>query len=93
MAKSFFTVKDLRLDFQDKLLFGKYINCRVCDILPFDYEYILWLESVKPGTFKVVVLEEARSILTEMDAERHLNEEIKPYLNNSVWYTDDDVPF
>ena len=44
MAKSFSTLKDPKLQLTDKLTFGKLKDCRICDVIPDHYEYIIWAE-------------------------------------------------
>jgi hypothetical protein len=43
MAKSFNKLKDPKLHLQDKLPFGKYQGCRIVDLLPDSWEYLMWL--------------------------------------------------
>lgn len=95
MAKSFSNLKDPKLGFHDQLPFGKFVGCRVHDIMPEDYEYILWLHEKQPNLFTREVIDEAIALRTEAAAEQHYNEEVKPYSGTSQWFSDwdDDIPF
>jgi hypothetical protein len=97
MAIAFSTIKDPRINLTDKLTFGKYTNCRVCDILEDNYEYVLWLHS-KMNNFAPAVIEEcmqfkmnqATSIETDNNA-AIVN--MNPWGNNNIDDWMDDIPF
>ena len=44
MAINFNKLKDPKLQMLDKLTFGKFKDCRVCDIIQDHYEYLIWAE-------------------------------------------------
>lgn len=50
MAKAFKDIKSTLLGYTDKLPFGKFKDCRICDILAEEYEYLIFLE--KDGYLK-----------------------------------------
>lgn len=64
MAKSFTSLKSPLLQITDKLTFGKFKDCRLCDIIQDHYEYLIWAE--KQGFVKFskevadLILEQAR---------------------------------
>lgn len=63
MAINFSKLKDPKLQLTDKLTFGKFKDCRLCDIIQDHYEYLIWAE--KQGYVKYskeateVILEQA----------------------------------
>lgn len=44
MAKPFKDLIPTELGIFDSLTFGKFIGCRICDILAEEYDYLIWLE-------------------------------------------------
>lgn len=44
MALNFKNLKDPKLGLTDKITFGKFKDCRVCDIIKDHYEYLIWAE-------------------------------------------------
>lgn len=88
MAKAFTQLKNQQLAPTDKLTFGKYKGCRVCDCWD-DYEYFLWLVKQHPGLFDSKCVANFTSAKTLHDAARHQREEVDPYINQDF----DDVPF
>ena len=88
MAKSFSQIKSTKLGPKDKLAFGKYKDCRVCDVWD-DYEYFSWLDKQNPAMFSKECKDNFASAKRNYDEERYKLEEIDPYINQSF----DDVPF
>ena len=89
MAKAFTNLKKSAcLDAQDKLTFGKYKGCRVCDVWD-DWEYFLWLSNHRPGLFSKRCIDNFKSARAMHEAARHQREEVDPYINQDF----DDVPF
>jgi len=96
MAITFNKLKSPKLDLLDKFTFGKFQDCRVCDILPENYEYVLWLHEKSPYMFTTVVVSHARQLKMETVAKIHKKEEEDPYNTSSPWFDsswDDDIPF
>jgi hypothetical protein len=98
MALSFKKLKSPLLDFHDKIMVGKLTGCRVCDVIPDHYEYLIWAE--KTGLFKFfkIVTETIQEHAGYKNQQRHFEEEIAPYTKDfnesSVPDIDfDDVPF
>jgi uncharacterized protein (DUF3820 family) len=85
MAKAFTQLKNPKLAPTDKIPFGKYKGCRVCDCWD-DYEYFLWLHKEHPGMFTQGCIDGFNSAKACYDKERYQREEVDPYLF-------DDVPF
>lgn len=88
MAKAFAQLKISKLAPTDKLTFGKYAGCRVCDVWD-DYEYFLWLDKSNPCLFSQKCKDNFKAAEKMFLAERHYREEVDPYINQSF----DDVPF
>lgn len=82
---SFSKISDDRLGLYDKFNFGKYVNCRVIDVLD-DFNYIHYMQS-RAKWFKPEVMTEADKRRAKYEAERHYIEEIKPFEDF------DDVPY
>lgn len=57
MAKSFSKLKDPKLGLEDKLTFGKFKDCRICDIIQDHYEYLIWAEKEGYVKFQAIVTE------------------------------------
>lgn len=90
MAKSFKTIKSPKLGLTDKLTFGKFANCRVVDILPDNWEYLMWLAKNTAIQFDQSVIDEITRKFQGYIEERHYNEEIKPWEDDGPL---DDIPF
>jgi uncharacterized protein (DUF3820 family) len=96
MAITFNKLKTSKLNLLDTFTFGKYQSCRVCDVLPESYEYVLWLHEKNPHMFTKEVVDSALILRREAVAERNQREEIDPYLAPAnPWFSDwnDDIPF
>ena len=85
MGKPFLQLKNSKLAPTDKLTFGKYKGCRVCDCWD-DYEYFLWLGKQHPGMFSKECTAKFDAAKARDERERYLREEVDPYFF-------DDVPF
>ena len=57
MAISFTKLKDPKLSLTDKLTFGKFKDCRICDIIEDHYEYLIWVEKQGFVKFQQIVIE------------------------------------
>jgi hypothetical protein len=97
MAKSFSTLKSPLLALTDKLSFGKFKDCRLCDIIQDHYEYLIWAE--KEGYVKYskevkdVILEQAhfeRWKEPEVEEDKPITHRVSS-LFDDPW--DEDVPF
>lgn len=96
MAKSFKSLKDPKLHLSDKLTFGKYKDCRIIDIMPDSWEYLLWLGKNTQIAFGQDVIDEITKHFRGYDDKRHEEEEIKPWQQDNIdfWNPDeDDIPF
>lgn len=94
MAKSFKSLKDPKLHLLDKLPFGKYQNCRIVDIMPDSWEYLMWLSKNTQVAFGQDVIDEITKHFRGYEDKRHEEEEVKPWLqDNYDNWNPDDVPF
>ena len=102
MAISFNKLRDPKLGMQDKITFGKLRDCRVCDVIPDHYEYLIWAEKAGYLKFQPIVVETIQEHAGFKAQQRYQEEEIDPWLAkelkrqerkmiNSI--LDDDVPF
>lgn len=100
MALNFKNLRDPKLGLTDKLTFGKFKDCRLCDIIEDHYEYLIWAEKQNFVKFQPEV---TSLILEQAHFERWTEpEEPKPevkYSGNSYNLVifdelyDDDIPF
>lgn len=80
---------------------GKLQGCRVCDVIPDHYEYLIWADKNGLLKFKSIVLETIKEHAGFKDQQRHYEEEIKPWEKEEhaleevlPWDKEDwDVPF
>lgn len=79
MAKAFNQLKTVKLSPQDKLTFGKYKDCRVCDVWD-DFDYFLWLSKQKPALFSKECKDKFSCFKAKDSLARWKLEEVKPYL-------------
>ena len=96
MAKSFKSLKDPKLHLLDKLPFGKYKDCRIVDIMPDSWEYLMWLSKNTQIAFGQDVIDEISKHFKGYEDARHEEEEIKPWQQDNIdlWNPDeDDIPF
>lgn len=99
MAKAFTKLKDPKLQLTDKLLFGKFYGCRICDVIEEDYMYFDWLSKNSDIKFSDEVHNTVAEFKRQANEERHTEEEEKPWAAAdaagnfffSDW--DDDIPF
>ena len=75
MAKSFKSLKDPKLHLTDKLTFGKYKDCRIIDIMPDSWEYLMWLSKNTKVPFGQDVLDEITKHFKGYEGKRHKEEE------------------
>jgi len=102
MAINFNKIKDPKLGLSDKLTFGKFKDCRICDILEDNYEYLIWAEKNGYVKFQQIVIETIQETASfkAWEAPTEL-EKTDTYLKNATkggyifdesdWY--DDIPF
>lgn len=86
MAIGFKKLKSPLLDLQDKITVGKLTGCRVCDVIPDHYEYLIWAE--KSGLFKFtkLVVEKIQEQAGFNEQQRHYEEEVKPFEQDDIPY-------
>lgn len=96
MALNFKNLRDPKLGLLDKLQFGKFKDCRLCDIIQDHYEYLIWAE--KQGYVKFqqdvtnLILEQAHFEKWVEPIKQDLYEVVTTKVN---YYSDieDDIPF
>ena len=101
MAISFKNIKDPKLQLTDKLTFGKFAQCRVCDIIEDHYEYLIWAGKAGLVVYAPEVVLKLLDLAGFHETQRHYEEEIKPWMRDDydeseydITQTDlPDVPF
>jgi hypothetical protein len=86
MAKTFGNLKSTKLDMLDRLTMGRFANCRICDIIEEDFEYLIWLNKNGYVNFTAPVMSDLLARAGFKEAEEYYHNEIAPW-------KDDDVPF
>lgn len=94
MAKAFKDIKSTLLGYTDKLPFGKYKGCRICDIIEDETSYLIFLEKGGYIKYDTFITEKIKQIAGfELD-KVHYQQEILPYIKEYDNYGDfDDIPF
>lgn len=98
MSLSFKKLKNPLIGLTDKITFGKFKDCRVCDIIPDSFEYLMWAEKEGFMRFQTEVIEAIKDQALHKGWEQHQKEEIDPYIKDAQnqWFTacdEDDIPF
>lgn len=57
MAKSFSNLKSPKSGLLDQITFGKLKDCRICDVIPDHYEYLIWAEKQGYVTYQQEVID------------------------------------
>lgn len=94
MSKPFSQIKSILLGMEDKLTFGKFKDCRICDIVDDNYEYLIFLEKGGYVKYNTYLTEKIKQIAGFELEKVHYEQEVLPYLveyDNPGTY--DDVPF
>lgn len=81
----------------DKILVGKLQGCRVCDVIPDHYEYLIWADKQGLMKFTKIVVETIQEHANFKAWSIHQDEEVKPWLDDyevpPLLILDEDVPF
>ena len=88
----------------DKIVVGKLAGCRVCDVIPDHYEYLIWANKCGMLHFTKIVTETIQEHAGFKNQQVHYQEEVAPYTEtpkisglkyDRVWLDDieDDIPF
>lgn len=98
MAKAFAQLKNPALAPTDQLQVGKFKGCRVCDIAPDQYEYLIWMEQNKIITLTKESIALVQKYAGFAEEVRHYEEEVAPYLHDmhdstQKDYYQNDLPF
>ena len=91
MSLSFSKLKTSALGLQDVLTFGKFKGCRICDIVQEQYEYLQWAEKALNLKYQPLLRETIEEMARQAKWKQHYEEEIEPYLRDTVEF--DDLPF
>lgn len=89
MSKPFSQLKSTLLGYTDKLPFGKFKDCRICDILDEEYEYLIFLEKDGYVKYNNDLIERIKQKAGFELEKVHYQQEILPYLTDDY----DDIPF
>lgn len=89
MSKKFNKLKDPKLGLYDKLPIGKFINCRIIDIIETEWEYLIWLDKNTGIQFDEQVIATIQEYRMQDEEEIFYKEEIAPWLDEDL----DDLPF
>ncbi len=81
----------------DQLPLGKFKDCRICDVAPDHYDYLIWLEKEKFVHFSKETIALVQKYAGFAEEARHYEEEVVPYMVESQYASRrdffDDVPF
>lgn len=102
MAIGFKQLKSPLLSLQDTIQVGKLSGCRVCDVIPDYYEYLIWAEKAGLLKFDKLTVETIQEHAGYKAQQRYIEEEVTPWLEDDLIQheremvrsiLDDDVPF
>ena len=82
MAISFKNLKSPLLELTDKITVGKLQGCRVCDVIPDHYEYLIWANKQGLLLFSKIVVETIQEHAGYKNQQQHYNEEVAPYADD-----------
>lgn len=91
MAKTFNSLKNTSLQLTDKLTFGKFKDCRICDVVETDWEYLKWLSQNTKVNFSKSVLDAISAKWNAFAEQQHYEEEIAPWVAEGREITVDDL--
>jgi hypothetical protein len=80
MALQFKKLKSPLLGLTDTITVGKLSGCRVCDVIPDHYEYLIWANKQGFLVFSKIVTETIQEHAGFKSQQVHYTEEIAPYL-------------
>ena len=84
MAKTFGSLKSTKLDMTDKLTMGKFADCRICDIIADDFEYLIWLNKQGFANFTAPVMSDLLSRAGFKEVEENYKNEVEPWEGEDV---------
>jgi hypothetical protein len=100
MALSFKKLKSPLLDMTDTITVGKLQGCRVCDVIPDHYEYLIWANKQGFLPFSKIVTETISEHAGYKRQQVHIAEEVDPYLKEynepsvqELNFSEEDIPF
>ncbi len=96
MAIDFKKLKSPVLDIQDKITTGKFKDCRVCDIIEDEYEYLIWANRNGMIHLTKSVIAKIHQLAAFAENEEFFDNEVAPYLPEDYLKTQGafpDVPY
>lgn len=95
MAIDFKKLKTPILDFQDKLTVGKFKDCRICDIIEDQYEYLIWANRNGMIQLSKPVIAKIHYLAAFAQEEEYFDNEIAPYMDSDYQEVEifPDVPY
>lgn len=88
MALAFNKIRSTCLAPTDKLTFGKFRDCRVCDVWDDHYEYLIWASKAGYAKFDKAVISHLHERGNFAKIEEFYQNEIEPWLDHDL-----DLPF
>ena len=92
----FKNLKKTILDFEDKIPSGKFRDCRICDIIQDDYDYLIWCQRNNMLQLSKPVIAKIHQLAAFAENEEYFDNEVAPYLAEDYLKTQtgfEDVPF
>lgn len=98
MALAFNKVRSTVLDLTDTIKVGKLQGCRVCDVIPDYYEYLIWADREGVLKFTKRTIESIQEHALYKQQQQHYLEEVAPWQESDSPELEDiihidDVPF
>lgn len=73
---------------EDKLTFGKFKDCRICDIVDDNYEYLIFLEKEGYVKYNIYLTEKIKQIAGFEREKAHYEQEEAPWEDGFLGYED-----
>lgn len=91
----FKNLNKVTLDIQDKIPVGKFKDCRVCDIIVDEYEYLIWANRSGLLHLTKSVIAKIHQLAAFAEDKEFFDNEVAPYLKKDYGSDDafTDVPF
>lgn len=94
MSLKFGKLKSPILDLTDTISIGKLKGCRVCDVIPEFYDYLIWADKEGLLKFSAQVIESIKQHAGYRSQQEHYENEIAPYIDiEPDTLNFDDVPY
>jgi len=91
----FNNIKKPALGITDIIPSGKFKDCRVCDIINEDYEYLIWMNRNNYLQFTKPVIAKLHQLAAFAESVEFFDNEVAPYLKKDYGSDDEfaDIPF